>query len=178
MSVIKGFIYKYKKIIILIVIIIISFILMFSSSKTAAITLKKAGLSILYPFQYIFSTTGNFFQNTFNSISKLKESQEEIISLRNELNNYKRIIIDFNQLNNEINDLKALLELRENISYDSVACEIIARDPETLFDTFIINKGFKNGINENMPVISYASGKRTLIGKVVETTPFSAKVIT
>ena len=177
MSAIKGFIYNNKKNIIFISLIIISFILMLASNKTAIKRLKKSGFSIIYPFQFVVNSCGSFFQNTFNSISELKKSQEELEKIRNELNQYKKFILDFNELNNENMSLRKLLRLKKEIIYESVACEVIGRDPKTLFDVLIINKGSKDGVNENMPVISYAGGKRILIGKIAEATPFASKVI-
>ena len=178
MSAIKGFIYKNKKGIIFITLIVISFILMFTSSKRPVITFKKVGFSIIYPFQFTFNSLGNFFQNTFNSISQLKKIQEQLSNTRNELEQYKKIIIDFNELNNENITLKKILKLKKEMAYDSVTCEVIGMDPHRLFDVLIINKGSKHGIKENMPVISYAGGKKTLVGKIVETTRFASKVIT
>jgi rod shape-determining protein MreC len=151
---------------------------MFTSSSSAVITFKKLGQSVLYPFQFVFFSTSQFFQNTFNSISQLKKTQEEIKNLRNELEQYKKVVIDFNELNNEIINLKEILQLKQEVVYSSIACEIVGRDPKSLFDVLILNKGSKDGIKENMPVISYTAGKRTLVGKVVETTLFSSKVIT
>ncbi len=178
MSIIKGFLYKYKKILIFIVLLIISIFLMFNSSKNAVTNFKKIGFSILSPFQFAFNSVGNFFQNTINSISQLKKTQEEINSLRYELEQYKKIISDINEKDKDINKLKSLLELKNTIPYTSFACEIIGRDPKNLFDLLIINKGEIEGLKTNMPVIGYSGGKRTLIGKIVETSAFASKVVT
>ena len=178
MSAIKGFLYKNKKIIIFILLILISLILIFSSKKEAVVKAKKEGFKLFSPFYFLVNSTGNFFMNTFNSISQLKKSQEELKKLRNELEQYKKIIIDFNEIKNENIQLRRTLELKEETIYDSVACEVIGRDPKKLFDILILNKGKKDGIKENMPVISYASGKKVLIGKVVEVTYNLSKIIT
>ena len=151
---------------------------MITSDNSIVIKLKKDGFTILSPFFFVTNTVGNFFQDTVNSISQLKKTQTEIENLRNELDQYKKIIIDFNELHNENIRLKRLLNLKEELIYDSVACEVIGRDPKTLFNVIILNKGSKDGITQNMPVISYAGGKRALVGKVVETTPLFSKVIT
>lgn len=178
MSAIKGFLYKNKKIIIFITLILISLILLFSSKKEAVVKVKKEGFKIFSPFYFIVNSTGNFFMNTFNSISELKKSQEELKNIRNELEQYKKIIIDFNEIKNENIQLKRTLQLKEDITYDSVACEVIGRDPKKLYDMLILNKGKKDGIKENMPVISYANGKNVLIGKIVEVTYNLSKIIT
>lgn len=178
MSVIKGFIYKNKKIITFIFLILISFIFLFSSEKGAIVKIKKEGFKIFSPFHFIINTIGDFFHDTFNSISQLKKSQEEINNLRNELNQYKKIIIDFNEIKNDNIRLRKLIELKEELIYDSVACEVVGRDPKNLFDILLLNKGKNSGIRENMPVITYGGGKNILVGKVVEVTPNLSKIIT
>jgi len=68
--------------------------------------------------------------------------------------------------------------LKKNINYKSIACEVIGRDPKKLYDILILNKGSNAGIKINLPVISYEFGKRILVGKILEVTSFSSKVIT
>lgn len=178
MSVIKGFIYKNKKIITFVFLFIICLIFLFSSEKGAIVKIKKEGFKIFSPFHFVINSIGGFFHNTFNSISQLKERQEEIKNLRTELNQYKKIIIDFNEIKNENIRLRKLIDLKDDMIYDSVACEIIGRDPKNLFDILLLNKGKNAGIRENMPVITYGGGKNILVGKVVEVTPNLSKIIT
>lgn len=97
---------------------------------------------------------------------------------KKELEQYKKVIVDFNELNNENNSLKKILDLKQEIYYDSVPAEIVGRDPQKLFDVLIINKGSAKGIKENMPVICYTQGKKVLVGKIAEVTPFASKVLT
>jgi rod shape-determining protein MreC len=178
MSAINGFLYKNKKILILLTLILISFILLFLSNKSAVNNFKKLGFSILYPFQYSSKSINDFLQNTVNSISELKKSKEELSKLSRELEQYKKIIIDFNEMETKIKKLNEQLSIKDSIKYDSEFCEIIGKDPENLFNIIIINKGSNSGIKINMPVISYIAGRRILIGKVVETIPFASKVMT
>jgi rod shape-determining protein MreC len=178
MSPIKSFLIKNKRISILILLVLISIVLMSFTNKNANLTIRKVFFSIVYPFQYSFNAIGNFSRDTVNSISELKKMKEELDSTRKELDQYKKVIIDFNELNNDNNSLRKLLELKQNITYDTVAGEIIGRDPQKMFDLLIINKGSYDGLKENMPVISYSSGKKVLVGKLVEVTPFASKVLT
>ncbi|MCG8568507.1 MAG: rod shape-determining protein MreC, partial [Spirochaetes bacterium] len=141
-------------------------------------SISKVGLTVLSTFQNGFYSFGSFFKNTINSVSQLKKIRKELDTTRKELDRYKKIIQDLNQLNNENDNLRKLLELKKNTSYSTVACEIIARDPAKQFEIIIINKGSTSGIKENMPVITYTEGYNALIGKTVEVTPFASKVIT
>jgi rod shape-determining protein MreC len=161
-----------------ILLVLISLILLSYSSKSETLNIRKISYSVISPFQYFFYYVGSFFQNTFNSISQLKKSQDELDRTKKELEQYKKIIIDFNVLNNENNSLKKLLELKQSVVYDSISAEIIGRDPQKLFDILIINKGSSSGLKENMPVISYTSGKKVLVGKIVEVYPISSKILT
>ncbi|OHD07717.1 MAG: rod shape-determining protein MreC [Spirochaetes bacterium GWD1_27_9] len=173
----KNFLAKHKKLVVFISLSVISFFLMVITNKTASFTARKVVFSIIYPFQFTFSATGDFVKNTFNSISELKKLKEELNRSQKELEQFRKIIIDFNELNNENNNLKKLLELKQSVVYDSTAAEIIGRDPQRLCDVLIINRGSTSGIKENMPVISYSTGKKILVGKIVEVTPFASKVL-
>jgi rod shape-determining protein MreC len=174
----KNFISKNKRGLTFVLFFLISLILLFYSSKSEKVTLSKVTFSVISPFENFFYSIGNFFQNTLNSISQLKKIQDELDRNKKELEQYKKIIIDFNVINNENNSLKKLLELKQSVAYDSIAAEIIGRDPQKLFDVLIINKGSNDGIKENMPVISYASGKKVLVGKIAEVSPFASKILT
>ena len=178
MSAIKGFVYTHRKILTFLSLVFICFLLMIFSNRNTIVKIKEESFKVFYPFQFLFNSTGNFFQNTINSISQLKKSQEEIQNLRRELDQYKKVIIDFNEINNENIRLKKVLNLKDNVTYDTIASEIIGRDPNSLFDLVILNKGSNDGIDKNMPVISYAGGKIALVGKIVETNAYSSKVLT
>jgi rod shape-determining protein MreC len=178
MPALKEYLNKNKRLVILIILILISFIFLFFSNKNAVNNFKKFGFSILYPFQYTTKSVGDFFENTINSISELKKSQEELTKLNQELEQYKKIIIDFNDMENKIKKLNEQLSMKDSIKYESEFCEIIGKDPENLFNIIIINKGSSSGIKTNMPVISYIAGRRILIGKIIETISFASKVMT
>ena len=178
MSRFSGFVAKRRRGITYIIIAIVCILLMFFTNKSAVVTGKKIVFSFAYPFQVTFSSIGKFFGNTINSISRLQKMESEFKQTQTELEQYKKVIIDFNELNNEISSLRKLLDLSESVDYELVACEVVGRDPARMNETLIINKGTVKGVRENMPVISYAGGKKTLIGKISEATPFASKVMT
>ena len=175
---IKNVFKRNRKNLLFVFFVLVSLIMMTVSNKSASLTARQVLFSIVYPFQFSFHSVVSFFQNTFNSINELKEIKEELDKTKKELDQYKKVIIDFNELNNENSNLKKMLDLKQSISYDSVPAEVIGRDPQKLFDILIINKGSNSGIKENMPVIGYSFGKRVLVGKIVEVTPFASKILT
>jgi rod shape-determining protein MreC len=155
-----------------------SIVMMVTSNQNVVKSGKGILFTIVSPFQITVHAVGSFVQNTLTSISQLKKITEERDAIRNELEQYKQILIDFNELNLENRELRKMLDLQDTIIYESVASEVIASDPGSSFGVLILNKGSNSGIKIDMPVISYVGGKKALVGKIVEVTPLLSKVIT
>ena len=69
--------------------------------------------------------------------------------------------------------LRKLLDFQENFPYKSIAAEVIGRVPSTWTNAVLINRGDKHGIKKNMAVCT----SKGLIGTVIETGPFTSKVM-
>ena len=92
--------------------------------------------------------------------------KSKVDSLTEELNALK-----LSQYDTE--DLRELAELERTYSeYNKLPASVISKDPGNWFDTFLIDKGEKDGVAEGMNVIT-GSG---LAGIVTETGPNYAKV--
>lgn len=98
----------------------------------------------------------------------IKENQ----SLKEELLALKKKSITIDEILKENERLKKLLEFKESVSYEVVAASVIGRDPAYWFRTLFINKGAKDGIEENMAVIH----DEGLVGHIIEVLPTYAKV--
>jgi rod shape-determining protein MreC len=178
MSIVKDFFKKHRKITYLLFMVLISVFLMLISNKKGPMTIRQIGESILYPFQFAGNGVVSFFTGTISSIAELRRIKTELEMTKAEIEQYKKVMLDFNELMNQNNELKKQLDLKQSIIYNSLSAEIVARDPKRLYDIFIVNKGSVNGVKENMPVIANYAGKRVLVGKIIETTPFASKILT
>lgn len=178
MSGFSGFIYSNKKNIIFIVLITISVSMMFFSDTRSLFILRNIGFSIISPFQIVFKSFENTVEGTMESVSENDRLRMELESARRELFQYRKIIMNFNTIRQENINLKKLLDLKDNMDYEGISAEIIARTPDNYYDTLVINKGSSDDIKENMPVISYANGKKVLVGKTISVTRFASKVLT
>lgn len=69
--------------------------------------------------------------------------------------------------------LRAVLELKERTEYRTIAAFVIARDMAHLSHWALLNKGKKDGIRKEMPVVTDAG----LAGKIVETSPGNSRMI-
>jgi rod shape-determining protein MreC len=138
----------------------------------------KIGFSIIYPFQYIFNSTGKGVNSVVNAVAERNKLEKQLNLAMIELEQYRKMLIDFNVIIKENSDLRNTLELRDSFNYKSLTAQIVGRDPANMFDYLIIDKGSNHGIRENMAVISYKNGRKALVGKIFAVTPFASKVMT
>ena len=105
-------------------------------------------------------------KNLNDVMQKNEELQAQVDELTAELNTIKLEQYD-------LDNYRALLELDDKYpSYKKVAANVIGKDSGNWFNTFIIDKGSKDGIEKDMNVIA-GSG---LVGIVTDVAPNYAKV--
>jgi rod shape-determining protein MreC len=80
-------------------------------------------------------------------------------------------------LREENKRLKAQLGFAEDIAYQRIAARIVAKDPENLYSTIMIDKGIGDGIRKNMPVIAFQDGMEGLVGRVIEVGRGTSKIV-
>jgi len=146
----------------------VSLITLIVSTRSLAGYPERIGLTILSFFQRGFDSTGQFVSETVNSISELRrleQSHKELLTRVETLSNIER---SFTDLRRENERLKEQLGYLETAQYSSVSARIIARDPENLYSTFVLDKGATNGIVKNQAVVAYQNGVEGLVGRIVE----------
>ena len=77
------------------------------------------------------------------------------------------------RLQKENENLKKLLSFKEQFTQETVGCNIISKDSGILFEIFTIDRGSKDGISVNDPVLN-ADG---LVGRVSRVDLLSSKVV-
>ena len=128
---------------------------------------------VFVPMQKGINSVGTFLSEkadnlkTLNDVmQKNKELQAQVDELTQELNTIKLEQYD-------LENYRSLLELDEKYpGYEKVAANVIGKDSGNWFNTFIIDKGSKDGIEKDMNVLA-GSG---LVGIVTEVGPNYAKI--
>ncbi len=69
--------------------------------------------------------------------------------------------------------LERLLVFREQVAYRSVAARVITRDPSRWFTTLTIDRGGRDGVVRNTPVVTPDG----VVGRVIEVTPTASRVL-
>ena len=91
---------------------------------------------------------------------------QEIRSLEGELRSYKEA-----GAQNKI--LLELLNYKSGAPHQMVLARIIARDPQSWFNTILLDKGRRDGIIPNLPVVN----SRGIVGKTVEVDSRTSRVL-
>jgi len=108
----------------------------------------------------------------FKDVKQTKAQNEELQRKISELEQENRELERLKKENQELRDALNFLDEMEN--YEPIGCTIIAKDPGNWFEVFTINRGSKDGIEINAPVIT-AYG---LVGRVSEVDLFTSRVTT
>lgn len=125
------------------------------------------------PMQKGINVVGEWITEKIDLMAEIKSLQQENAELREQLEAYQtenRITLSDVD---ELNDLRELYELDSRYpTYEKVAANVISKDAGNWFDTFILDKGTKAGIQVGSNVIA-GNG---LVGIVIEAGPNYSKV--
>lgn len=135
--------------------------------------IRTVAQSVAYPFQRTASSVGNWIGGLFGGVGELRRASTENQQLRTQVEQMQNELRDARQKAAEAERLAKLLKLNEQTNYNTVAAQVIARDPSLWFDSITINKGRTAGVEINMPVVT-AEG---IVGRVVSIGPLSAQVM-
>ena len=135
-----------------------------ASGITAAPFQEAAGM-IIVPFEKSISSIGLWL----TEVNKNFKDKQDLINANEELQNTIATLTEQNNILSqnqaELTRLEELYNLDEEYAdYPKVAARIISKDPGNWYDTFMINKGSKDGIRVDNNVIA---GKG-LVGIVTE----------
>lgn len=138
---------------------------------------ERVGLAVVSFVQRGFDSVSGFFSRTATSIAELRrlqESHRELLAQVEALTNQQR---DYSVLKGENERLKEQLAFSQASGYQAQAARIVARDPENLYATFVIDKGTAHGVRKNQAVVAYQNGLEGLVGKVLEASRLTSVVV-
>lgn len=128
---------------------------------------------IFVPMQNGINEVGTWFVNRAQDLKTMHDVMQENKELQSQVDQLTQELSTIKLEQYELNNLRELMELDQKYpSYDKVAARVIGNDGGNWFNTFLIDKGEKDGIEKDMNVIA-GSG---LVGIVIDTGPNYAKV--
>ena len=154
---------------------VICFVLIFISYQypDKTVPVRKAAADFISPMQRGVNRIGKAINNRIKNFSDINALIEENTKLKEELDQLKYENKMIQQDNHEIETYRSLFELDQKyIKYPKVAARIIARDSNSYYSSFTIDKGSNDGIMKDQNVLA-GNG---LVGIVTEVYSDSAKV--
>ncbi|MDE6608573.1 MAG: rod shape-determining protein MreC [Lachnospiraceae bacterium] len=128
---------------------------------------------VVVPFQDGLSKIGSWLNDRKEELVEIRDLLAENEKLKQQIDDLTIEITGLQQDKYELNNLRELYRLDSQYDeYDKIGARIIARDAGNWYSSFVIDKGYEDGIAENMNVMA-GSG---LVGIVVDVGPNWAKV--
>ena len=131
-------------------------------------TVEGAGNLVIMPFQKLYNSVQNGISLLWAGFTELSEVREELKQTRLKLQKYESMAEEVSEIKRENERLRSLLNMKERLEFESLPAEIISKDPDNWFRTIIINRGSRDGIKENMPVVAFSGEQKAVVGKVIE----------
>lgn len=118
--------------------------------------------------QSFFSDVENSVGDFWYSIKKMRDIKKELQLSYEKIQLLEDASIELDELRKENKKLKTLLEYKDSIKFNTISATIVGKDPKNYFDTIIVDKGKKDGVEKNMPVIAYQNSESGVVGKTIE----------
>lgn len=168
------FLNKYKKYILTFLIFFCFVAAIYSVNRINPSFFEKNLGFVLTPIQKAITKSNKWIKEKYQLILNIDEVKKENESLKLELALKEQNEAKLKQLEAENKRLTNLLKLDSRYAeYEKTAANIISKNPGNWYETFIIDKGKKDGLEKNMIVIS----SKGLVGRIKEVGKNYSKVI-
>lgn len=167
-------IFENKVFVILLVVILMLVLAAFTAGENSKLSVVRNVLTVpLQPLQKGINGIGNSIKDTINFFQDARTARQENEELKIKLAEMEREMDKVYRLQKENEELKSLLSFKDQFTQELIGCNIISKDPGNLFEVFTIDRGSKDGIGVNDPVIN----SNGLVGRVSRVDLLSSKVV-
>ncbi len=147
--------------------VLLSGVMLGFSSKSFVVNFDRVGFAVVSTMQKGIHSVTTGIGKTIASIHEISRLREENAQLTEKVKNYEYLQRSNTEIRKENERLKTQLDFSQHLEQKNYPAQIIGRDPDNLYSALTINKGSRNGIRKNMPVIAIQNGNVGLVGKVV-----------
>ena len=174
-----GDFFKSRKFKVLIALFIMLIALMLRASWTGGLSpaIEQVAGAVVAPFQKLSSIISDGVSGFFRRYARADEVAQENEALRSEINELRAQLVNYEEYKHENEELRKYLDIEykeEHPDFEMTPAAVVARDPDSRFYSFTIDKGSLDGVAPYDPVVC-ADG---LVGRVKEVGLTYSKVIT
>ena len=150
--------------------------MLYAASTGGLATIPEQLLSyVVYPIQRAAASVSDGISEFLSVFLDARANYEENIALKEQIAEYRKMLVDYEDTKTENERLKEITGLKElNEDFEFQPAGVIARDPDDRFGSFTIDIGTLHGIWVRDPVVTGAG----LIGYISKVGPTYAQVTT
>lgn len=179
---VKFILHTHSKSLLFITIVIVSIFLLLGAQNPVLVRIKAVGHTFFSTFESLTSGIGNSFSGMFMSFDDMKKLKEELRTTKLQNERLSEIASEIDELRKENVQLKGVLGYLYGIPdlYDGktrkIPAMVIAKQPGNFASSFTLNKGEKDGVRPDMPVIARYSEYYGLVGRIA-TVGFGTSIV-
>ena len=150
--------------------------MLYAASTGGLATIPEQLLSyVVHPIQRAAASVSDGISEFLSVFLDARANYEENIALKEQIAEYRKMLVDYEDTKTENERLKEITGLKElNEDFEFQPAGVIARDPDDRFGSFTIDIGTLHGISVRDPVVTGAG----LIGYISKVGPTYAQVTT
>lgn len=171
-----GFIYRWRRgIITVLTVMVVSVSLSYTAHvRGKVVALGNLMSTVVSPAASVLALLGRETGIGLSTVGQLFTLQQENHRLKQQLLLYNSMKLELNEVLAQNGQLRALLGLQQKlVGWKLLPGSVIARNPDTWFDTVVIDQGSNHGVRPGMSVIV----PQGVVGRVIATSPTTATVM-
>jgi rod shape-determining protein MreC len=147
---------------------LVSFSVLLVSTRSFIVDFRNLGLSLFSGARGGIHGITSFVSGAVLAARELASLRREYAELTERMARYERMERTAAEIRQENKRLREQLGIAENLAFAHSPARIIGRDPDNLFSALVINKGRREGLANDMPVVAFQNGMEALVGKATQ----------
>lgn len=166
-----------RRIVVFLVLLLVALVLLTSQTRTAdrreVGAIGTAILTVLLPVQAEMGRVADGMARAWARLAEIGQLRVENARLRVRLDDLEQEVAALREAAAATQRLERLLAFRAQGRYQGLAAQVTARDPSRWFSTVVVDRGSRDGVRTNAPVVTPDG----VVGRVIEVTPLAARVL-
>jgi rod shape-determining protein MreC len=148
-----------------ILVVVAAFILFYNLRHTSPGILRKMSMEIVASLDTVTNKPLSGMRDAWNRYIFLVGLEDNNRRLKEINSRLSGEIIKYRESYLESIRLQNILKLRENIPFPTIAARVVGKNPSSIFNMILINRGEAEGLHAGLPVVS----GQGVIGRILET---------
>lgn len=166
-----------RRIAVFLLLLLVALVLLTSQTRTAdrreVGAVGTAVLTLLLPVQSQMVRVADGVGRAWARLAEIGRLRVENARLRANVAALEQDVAALREDAARARQLERLLAFREAGRHQGLAARITARDPSRWFATVLVDRGSRDGVTRNAPVVAPGG----VVGRVIEVTPLAARVL-